>query len=46
MPMPLARVFLDHAAQVRAVAEELRAAGLPRQADALLLELRTAAIVG
>ncbi len=46
MPMPLARVFLDHPHQVREVAEDLRAAGLTREADALLVELRTAAIVG
>jgi len=46
MPMPLGRVFLDHADEVRAAADDLRTAGLAQEADALLLELRTAAIVG
>ncbi len=46
MPTPLAAVFVTRARDVRVAADDLRDAGLHDQADALLVELRTAGIVG
>jgi len=46
MPTPLAPVFLSRAGDVRSAVADLRAAGLEEQADALVVELRTAQIIG
>jgi hypothetical protein len=46
MPTPLASVFVSRAGDVRSAVVDLRAAGLDEQADALVVELRTARIVG
>jgi len=46
MPTPLAPVFVSRAGDVRSAVADLRAAGLEEQADALVVELRTAQIIG
>jgi hypothetical protein len=46
MPTPLDSVFIFRSGDVRSAVAALHAAGLAEQADALVLELRTARIVG